>query len=122
MHCCLQTPTAQLTDERAPPAPNDLMYTLMCESKSLRRGRNFRVVAMSIDPTSELSVTVATSDGRLQVRFSPLLETTDPSPIPFVTHGLFQFLSIAPGSELLQDVWPSRTLLDVVKSIDPEKL
>lgn len=47
--------------------PNYLNYHFMCESKSLRRGRNFTVVAMSVDPSTELGITVATSDGRLQV-------------------------------------------------------
>lgn len=48
-------------------APTDLKYHFLCESKSLRRGRNFSVVAISVDPSTELAITVATSDGRLQV-------------------------------------------------------
>lgn len=47
--------------------PLDVDYRFLCESRSLRRGKNFSVVAMTVDPSTELEITVATSDGRLQV-------------------------------------------------------
>ncbi|VDL18885.1 unnamed protein product [Hymenolepis diminuta] len=78
-------------------SPTDLNYLFLCESKSLRRGRNFSVVAMSVDPGTELGITIATSDGRLQL------------------------LSIE--SELpAADGWPEWTLMDVIKSLDPEQM
>lgn len=52
-------------DQLIPPV--DLKYAQVCASKSLRRGRNFQVLAMTVDPTRELTVTIAASDGRLQV-------------------------------------------------------
>nr|VZI27304.1 unnamed protein product [Spirometra erinaceieuropaei] len=58
------TPTAAVHDLNA--ENYDLRYTKVGESKSLRRGRNFRILSMTVDPTRELQVTVATSDGRLQ--------------------------------------------------------
>uniref|UniRef100_A0A0X3P7H9 Uncharacterized protein n=2 Tax=Schistocephalus solidus TaxID=70667 RepID=A0A0X3P7H9_SCHSO len=44
----------------------NLRYIKVGESRSLRRGRNFRILSMTVDPARELQVTVATSDGRLQ--------------------------------------------------------
>nr|CDS35341.2 transmembrane protein 180 [Hymenolepis microstoma] len=75
----------------------DLNYFFLCESKSLRRGRNFSVVAMSVNPTTELDITIATSDGRLQLLS---IESEVPS----------------------DDGWPEWTLMDIMKSLDDEQL
>ena len=67
LHYCLPTSKHSFTEDVFSHPPHDLKYYFLCESKSLRRGRNFTVVAMSVDPSTELGITVATSDGRLQV-------------------------------------------------------
>uniref|UniRef100_A0A5K3EHR6 WD_REPEATS_REGION domain-containing protein n=2 Tax=Mesocestoides corti TaxID=53468 RepID=A0A5K3EHR6_MESCO len=96
LYWCMQAPDLSQEDKATPSAPVDLNYRLMCESKSLRRGRNFHVVAMAVDPSTELTITVATSDGRLQ------------------------FLSIE-SDITSEDGWPLWTLSDVIKAIDPVK-
>ncbi|KAM3185291.1 hypothetical protein ACTXT7_006688 [Hymenolepis weldensis] len=102
LHYCppTNTPSSKqyLTDDVAfSQSPTDLNYLFLCESKSLRRGRNFSVVAMSVDPGTELGITIATSDGRLQ---------------------LLSIESEFPAA----DGWPEWTLMDIMKSLDPEQM
>ncbi|KAL5962355.1 WD repeat-containing protein 11, partial [Taenia solium] len=97
LHYCISTFKPPLVEEAFSHAPTDLKYHFLCESKSLRRGRNFNVVAMSVDPSTELAITVATSDGRLQ------------------------FFSIESDTSS-RDGWPKWTLMDTVKALDFEKI
>ncbi|VDO04110.1 unnamed protein product [Rodentolepis nana] len=102
MHYCHPPSTLEFTQSLAVGAtisqsPTDLNYFFLCESKSLRRGKNFSVVAMSVNPSTELDITIATSDGRLQLL---TIESDLPSP----------------------DGWPEWTLMDMMKSFDPEHL
>ncbi|VDD79305.1 unnamed protein product [Mesocestoides corti] len=65
VYCCRQADALVClhqngtVNKATPSAPVDLNYRLMCESKSLRRGRNFHVVAMAVDPSTELTITVS---------------------------------------------------------------
>ncbi|KAM7541298.1 hypothetical protein Aperf_G00000030997 [Anoplocephala perfoliata] len=94
VHYCPPTdPKQSLADVTFSQTPTDLSYHFLCESKSLRRGRNFSVVAMSVDPSTELGITIATSDGRLQ------------------------FLSIESDIPS-EDGWPEWTLMDMTKTLD----
>ncbi|VDM31717.1 unnamed protein product [Hydatigera taeniaeformis] len=97
LHYCLSALVPAFMEEPFLHAPTDLKYHFLCESKSLRRGRNFSVVAMSVDPSTELAITVATSDGRLQ---------------------FFEIESDAPS----KDGWPRWTLMDVMKALDFENI
>nr|CDS15714.1 WD repeat containing protein 11 [Echinococcus granulosus] len=97
LHYCLSAFKPPPMEEAFSHAPTDLKYHFLCESKSLRRGRNLSVVAMTVDPSTELTVTVATSDGRLQ------------------------FLSIESDAPS-KDGWPQWTLMDMVKALNLEEI